>query len=296
MDAVPSSRTSPEGRSVLGRRQAVLALTVLQDVDLLPGDDGVGLPGGGRLTWADVEAALGPWAQRPGHPATGRRLRAAVEVVQLLHSNGVDGLLDRLHAHGEPVEGSAGHPGLGWVRNVVPGAALHLGLGLSDLPGVPGPTSLPPLPTVSHALGTRAFVAFEEARTDLERLGGLLVARLARDTAEGRPAVLRPVGTADVVTLLASRRVRRFLAQGDGTGMRAAAVPVRDRGWFDLARIDPAYVTAAWSASDARERAFPRPLLVTVDEVCSPTPDGDVLSGVLADPAAEPTWRDVRWR
>lgn len=296
VDVVPTSRTSADGCLALDLRQAVLALTVLQDVDLVPGDDGVGLPGGGYLGWADVEAALGPWAREPGHPVTQRRLRVAVEVVELLHAGGTQELVARLHAHGEPVHGSAGHAGLGWVRRVVPGAALHLGLGISDLPGVAGPSALPPLPTVATALGTHAFVRFEAVRADLERLGQLLTDRLERDTTERRPLVLRPVGTADVVTLLGSRRVRSFLADGDGTGLRAVAVPVRTRGWFDLARSDPAYVGAAWSASEPAERAFPRPVLVTADEVCSPSAGGDVLAGVLAEPAADPTWRQVRWR
>lgn len=290
------TRSSGEDSALLALRGAVLALVVLEDIDLEPRHDGVGLPGGGYLTWEDVEHALGSWVQEPDHAITRRRLRAAVEVATMVHIEGPGALLSRTHAHGEPVDGSAMHPGLGWVRSVVPGGVLHLGLGISDLPGVPGPTPLPTLPSVSTALGSRAIVHFAQSREDLERLGGLLVARLSRDAAEGRPQVLRPVGPADVVTLLASRRVREHLASGDGTGMRALAVPVRDRGWFDLARIDPAYVTAAWGASEARERAFGRSLLVTADEVGSPALRGDVLAGVLADPAADPLWREVRWR
>ena len=74
------------------------------------------------------------------------------------------------------------------------------------------------------------------------------------------------------------------------------AVPVRDRGWFDLARIDPAYVRAAWSASEPLDRAFDTPLLVTADAVDAPSVSGDVLAGVLADPAGRSLDRHLRRR
>jgi hypothetical protein len=44
-------------------------------------------------------------------------------------------------------------------------------------------------------------------------------------------------------------------------------VPMRSRGWFDLARIDPAFVGAAATATAPDERGITSPLLVTVDEV-----------------------------
>jgi hypothetical protein len=49
--------------------------------------------------------------------------------------------------------------------------------------------------------------------------------------------------------------------------MRAVAVPMRSRAWFDLARIDPAFVGAATMATAEEQRGVIRPLLVTVDEV-----------------------------
>jgi hypothetical protein len=213
----------------------------------------------------------------------------------VLAVGGTDALLGACHAHGEPVDTAAMACGPGWVRERV-GGSLVLGLGVSDLAGIQGPHPLPPLPSLDRGVQARLGTRWTEVRRDLERLGGLVEARLARDAAEGRPLVLRPTGTADVVTLLGSRRLRGALASGDGTGMRAVAVPVRDRGWFDLARIDPAYVRAAWSASDPLDRAFDTPLLVTVDAVDAPVASGDVLAGVLADPAGASTDRWLRRR
>lgn len=276
-------------------RQAVLALAVMDDVDLVPGDDGVDLAAGGHLTWEDVAAAVGAWAALPDSPVTRRRLRLAAEVVGVLAVGGPDALLAACHAHGEPVDTAAMGCGPGWVRERV-GSALVLGLGVSDLAGIQGPHPLPPLPSVADGIRARLDARWAVVREDLERLGGLVEARLARDASEGRPLVLRPTGTADVVTLLGSRRLRSTLSTGDGTGMRAVAVPVRDRGWFDLARIDPAYVRAAWTASEPLDRAFDTPVLVTADAVSTPMPSGDVLAGVLADPAGPSLDRALRRR
>lgn len=290
-----TSPDPPVPRAAL--RQAVLALAVLDEVDLQPRDDGVVLAAGGTLGWDDVACALGPWAVRPDHPVTRRRLRLAAAVVGVVALGGADELLDACHAHGEPVGSTAtdGDGGWGWGRERVPGGALVLGLGVSNLGGVVGPSPLPSLPRLHGPLQARLDARWVQVRQDLERLGGLLQERLLRDQREGRPLVLRPMGRADVVTLLGSTALRTALARGDGTGMRAVAVPVRSRGWFDLARIDPAYVGAAWIASEPPDRAFDRPLLVTADAVTAPVRSGDVLgAGVLADPAGGSLDRDLR--
>jgi len=60
-------------------------------------------------------------------------------------------------------------------------------------------------------------------------MGELVSGRIERD---GR-AVLRPVGGCDALTLLAAASLRENLAGGDGTGLRAVAVPTRRLGWFD---------------------------------------------------------------
>ncbi|GMA85266.1 hypothetical protein GCM10025868_05160 [Angustibacter aerolatus] len=85
--------------------------------------------------------------------------------------------------------------------------------------------------------------------------------------------------------------------------MRAVAAPMRTRAWFDLSRIDPAYVGAAATATEPEQRGIGRPLLVTVDEVgLAPARERvvDLARAALADPAAPidltATERDVRWR
>jgi hypothetical protein len=77
--------------------------------------------------------------------------------------------------------------------------------------------------------------------------------------------------------------------------MRAVAVPVRNRGWLDLSRIDPAFVQAAASIAGDDERGFSRPVLLTVDEVVTALPGGNLAEIVLRDPAPDkPRWlRDV---
>ena len=109
--------------------------------------------------------------------------------------------------------------------------------------------------------------------------------------------MLRPIGDCDVVTLLASRTFRTALCAQDGTGMRAAAVPMRRRGWLDLSRIDPAFTVAAAAATDELARGFSRPLLVTVDEVTLSMVGGRPAEIVLRDAAIEtPHLRPILFR
>ena len=89
------------------------------------------------------------------------------------------------------------------------------------------------------------------------------------------------MGGCDVLALLASSALRRQLATGDGSGMRALAVPMRTRGWFELSRIDPAFTLTAWSATDDFDRGVPCPLLVTADEVSLPADGGNPVGGSL---------------
>ena len=80
--------------------------------------------------------------------------------------------------------------------------------------------------------------------------------------------------------------MRRYLAAQDGSGLRAVAAPMRSRGWYDLSRVDPAFVVAAWSATGPAERGVGRPLLVTVDEVAVAATGGDPAGVVTAEAAA----------
>ncbi len=151
------------------------------------------------------------------------------------------------------------------------GGALALGLGLRD----PLREETLPLPAgVLAAVGLPAADCWPVAHARTERMSELAARQLGRNGADG--GVLRPVGGCDVLTLLTGSALRRALAEGDGTGMRAVAVPNRTRGWFDLARVDPAYVALAWRLTDEHERGLPRPLLVTRDELVLPAQRGDL--------------------
>lgn len=183
--------------------------------------------------------------------------------------------------------------------------------GVLDLvPDDGGPVPL--WPDVAAAVGLDVEVAWAAAAEHRDRMGGLAVARLVRDRRlhRGRPGgaagapgspglVLRPVGGCDVPTLLSAPVLRDHLAQEDGTGLRTVAVPSRTRGWTDLARIDPAFAGAAWSATEVGRRAFSRPLLVTRDEVCqvpAPPDPAAALAAVLADPAGpDPAPHGAAW-
>jgi hypothetical protein len=127
-------------------------------------------------------------------------------------------------------------------------------------------------------------LATSKADRYLADMANLAGERLHRDPT----AVLRPLGDADVLTLLASRTFRAALV--DGQGMRSAAIPMRTRGWLDLGRVDPAFAVSASLLTDPDERGFERPVLVTADEVSLVRAGGDPVGQSLADPApAEPS-------
>jgi hypothetical protein len=105
------------------------------------------------------------------------------------------------------------------------------------------------------------------------------------------------MGDSDVATLLGSASFRAGLVADEPAGMRAAAVPTRNRGWLDLSRIDPAFARAAASLADPVERGFERPLLVTAEEVALARDGGDPVLQALRDVAApDPVLPPVRFR
>lgn len=108
------------------------------------------------------------------------------------------------------------------------------------------------------------------------RVGTLLhLYRMVADHGEhpdGAPALIRRAARA----LALPPDLRERLATGEGTGLRAVAVPTRRRGWFDLRQVDPAYVAAVWSLTGPPERGLPTPLLVARHEVVAPTARGVV--------------------
>lgn len=260
-------------------RRLALAVSVLDDVDIVPTDDGVLLTGDAvvEVSWlelrralagADPESDLG--RARVSGWLRGRRIAADT------HPEHLRGLARPV---GLPVDHPL-HPGLDWVRHRVLGDVLDLGFGFVGVGTDPDEVVIVPQGALDAA-GIDPLPWWPVARDYLERMGALAAQRLA-DT-----SLLRPIGDCDVVTLLGSRALREALCALDGTGMRAAAVPMRRRGWLDLTRIDPAFTTAAAAATAPDERGFGRPLLLTADEVTMAADGGRPAEIVLRDKAVE---------
>jgi hypothetical protein len=270
-------------------RRLALAVAVLDDVDIVPHDDGLLLTGDVpvEVTWlelrralagADPESELG--RHRVGAFLHGRRIAARTHP---------DHLRELARPVGLPVDHPM-HPGLDWIRLRVLGGALDVGLGLVGAESDPDQVVVVPQSALDAA-GIDPSPWWPDALAYLERMGAVAAERL-RDG-----STLRPIGDCDVVTLLASRTLREALAAQDGTGLRAAAVPMRRRGWLDLTRIDPAFTAAAAAATPAEDRGFPRPVLLTADEVSLAPEGGRPAEIVLRDDAAEtPHLRAVLYR
>jgi hypothetical protein len=249
-------------------RRCVLAVSVLGDIDTEPAEHGVRLPGDRPVTvgWEAIGLAVGGFD--PDGSIARRRVADLFRLYRLLR--GPDGgAAARFRTAARLIalpEGHAEHPGPGWAVQTLRGEALQLGIGVHGLLGEPDrSTALPP--SVLHALGDPGAEWWPRIVEHAERMGALAAARLGRDGVSG---VIRPVGGCDVPALLSSRALRRHLALADGSGLRALAVPTRRRGWFDLTRIDPAFVRAAWSLTDEFDRGLAVPLLITEDEVACP--------------------------
>ncbi len=258
-------------------RRGVLAVQVLDDVDVTPADDGVVLPGEPLLhvPWSECRSAL--LDRSPDGPEGRLRLASWLRARRWAADAGA-GLPQRVRPVGLPAD-HALHPGPDWVRQRVLGGALDLGLGAVGLdPADPDGVVLLPPPALRDA-GLDAPAAWTTARALLERRGEVAAQLLARD-GRGR---LRPVGDCDVVTLLGAASLRRALAERAG-GLAAAVVPMRTRGWTDLTLIDPAFGPAAATATAPAERGFARPLLVTADEVRMVPAGGHPERGVVAVP------------
>ena len=275
----------------LALRRGVLAVSVLHDVDVEPDADGVVLPGSPalRIRWTECRRALA--GADPESDAG--RLRLAAWLLARRWAADVDPhhLLLALRPVGLPVE-HALHPGLDWVRVRLLGDALDLGLGAAGIDPT-DPDRVVVLPTAAlDVAGIDPEVAWGAASRELERLGALAAERVRLDPRRQ----LRPIGDADVVTLLGARSLRASLAAASG-GMAAVAVPMRRRGWADLTLVDPAFAPAACAATSPAERGFPRPLLVTADEVALVGAGGRPHEIVLRDPAVDRPWdRDVLHR
>jgi len=272
-------------------RRAVLAVCVLDDLDLEPGNEGVVLTGDVRVEvpWSECHTAL---ADADPESTPGRdRLRRWLRTRRWLADQPLDALLEQVRPVGLPRD-SVRHPGSGWVRSRVLGNALDLGLGLLGLdPAAPDEVDLQPVGLL-EAAGLNPAAWWPGAANYLEAMVTLAAQRWERDPA----AAIRPMGDCDVLTLLGSRSFRAALAERSG-GMCPASVPMRTRGWTELRRVDPAFAVGAAAATEAVDRGFPRPLLITVDEVVLVPAGGRPELIDLRDPApATAVLRDVRYR
>ncbi|MHB1613760.1 MAG: hypothetical protein ACYCYA_05465 [Actinomycetes bacterium] len=266
-------------------RRLVLALALLEDLDLTPGpaDVRLGADPPVVLTWEHVAEAIG--GLDPDSASARTRLAAHVRLIRTTSRLAPDRLFARIRPVGLPVDHIL-HPGPDWVCQRVRGGVLDLGLGLAvDAVVDPGssyewafgakasgsPVEILP-PALLVQLGGSRPQWWPTARDRLERMGALAIELLVSTPPGRRRDVLTEVGQTDVVTLLGSGAYRGGLAGADGSGMRAAVVPMRNRGWVDLRGIDPVFAPAAASAVEPEDRGFDRPLLITYEEVALARP------------------------
>ncbi|MGD9957410.1 MAG: hypothetical protein AB7O74_01770 [Candidatus Nanopelagicales bacterium] len=282
-------------------RRAVLSLTLTEDGsigDLQTRTDGVvHIDAAGAellIRWPELFLAAGYAGvddDLPGDETTrrvGRWLRLRIALHELMSLPGTPEeararVLAKVRLRALPVDHPV-HPGPSWPRRTVLGGALDVGLALRgvDDDGRSDYEAVGVLPAgVLIAAGVDVSEAAVRADRHLKDMAVLASERVRRDTT----SVLRPLGDADVLTLLTSRELRTALV--DGHGMRTAAVPVRNRGWLDLGRIDPAFAIAAAELSEPDERGFDRPVLITKDEVALIRTGGDPVAQALADPSPE---------
>jgi hypothetical protein len=272
-------------------RRCVLAVAVLHDVDLEPADDGVRLESGRLVSWSTLRLALYP--VDPEAPAARARLAAWLVALRMIAWRTPEDLGERVRPVGLPVAHDL-HPGLSWIREPVRGGAIHLGLGLVGVGAHPETVHVLPAGVLEVVVGDHDLLAswWVTARDYINTMGALAAERHVRRP--GGP--LRPMGDCDVVTLLASEELRAALVGEDSHGLRAAAVPTRRRGWLDLSRTDPAFALVAASLADAEDRGFPRPLLITRDEITMARAGGDpVLQALREHSAPDPVLTPMSW-
>ncbi|HEX7189072.1 MAG TPA: hypothetical protein VF423_12675 [Actinomycetes bacterium] len=261
-------------------RRLALTVSVLDDVDIVPLDDGLLLSGVSpvEVSWLELRRALA--GADPTDDLGRARVRAWLRGRRIAADTHPDHLKDLARPVGLPLDHPL-YPGLGWVRHRVMGDSLDLGIGFVGAGTDPDEVVVVPQGAFDAA-GIDPSPWWPAALDYLERMGAVAAERIRDNT------TLKPIGDCDVVTLLGSRTLRTALGAQDGTGMRAAAVPMRRRGWLDLTRIDPAFTAAAAAATAPEERGFSRPVLLTADEVTMAVDGGRPAEIVLRDKAVEP--------
>ncbi|MFL6240100.1 MAG: hypothetical protein ACJ735_11480 [Actinomycetes bacterium] len=280
------------GPTLLALKRCVLAVSVLDDVALLPRERHVVVAGDPvvRVPYRLVRRALA--GAEPESPLARHRLAVLLRAARWAADLGRDGLRVRARPYGVAVDHPE-HPGLDWVRDRVMGDTLDVGIGFVGLDPDRPDTVLPVPPGILELMKIDVELWWQDAAAYLDEMAAVASLRQRRQPTP----VLRPMGDCDVVTLLGSRIFRVALVRGDPTGMRGVAVPMRARGWLDLAHIDPAFAAAAAAATEPAERGFDRPLLVTADELVQAPEGGRPAEIVLRDPAAAtPVLRDVLYR
>ena len=271
----------PTASQRLALRRCALAVSVLSDVDIEPADDGVRLPGLPEIFVSDVDLWRAVGGADADSDLARRRLTRWLRVRRAIAERSLDELAEIVRPVALPV-GHELHEGDSWVRQRVLGGCLDVGIGFVGLQRSEPDRVLVAPQSVLDATGIDPTPWWRGATEYLENMGALATSRWRRTPA----APLRPMGDCDVVTLLASEVFRGALC-ADAGGMRAVAVPVRHRGWLELSRIDPAFVQAAAALADDDERGFPRPVLLTVDEVVVALPGGKPAEIVLRDAASD---------
>ena len=262
-------------------RRCALAVAVLHDLDVLPAIDGIVLTGTPTLevTWAECRRALG--GVEPETDDGRHRLARWLLLRRWLAERPLGDLAERARPYGTPVE-SPLHSGLDWVRRRVLGDALDLGFGFVGLDPRDPDKVLPVPQRLLESAGVNVDDWWPTAVVYLERMGRMAAERMERNP----KSPLRPMGDCDVVTLLGSMTLRAAMVDGVADGLRTVAVPMRNRGWLDLSRVDPAFSAAAARLTAPEDRGFSRPLLVTREEVALAAEGGDVVGSVLRDELA----------
>lgn len=259
-------------------RRCALAVSVLYDIDVVPHADGVVLPRTGLVSWAAIAHAVR--SVDVNSEQARERLGEWIWVREQVAGSPPPVLEASARVVGMPVDSDL-HPGADWVREHVPGGALDLGLGLLGLDPQSPETVVPVAEGVLRDAGLYGDGWWPAARERLERMSELAAQRRQRDDA----APLRPMGDADVVTLLGARPLRARLAAEQPDGLATVVVPLRDRGWAPATRVDPAFGPAAAAIADPVNRGFSRPLLVTASELALVRDNGTAIQQVLRDSA-----------